>query len=93
MIHVIDNEKINARLFCVWKKIELVLLRQACSTVIQFFILQVQHKCLICGSLIIQQLQSLKGHMTIHRMALEDYFNKYVCTEDDGEQEDPGLQV
>ena len=73
--------------------VELVLLCQVFSTITRFFKLQVQHKCLICGSLTIQQLQSLKGHMTIHRMALEDYFNKYVCTEDDGEQEDPGLQV
>ncbi len=32
--------------------------------------------------------QSLKGHLTIHRMALEDYFNKYVCVGDDDEVEE-----
>jgi hypothetical protein len=48
---------------------------------------QVHHKCLICGSLIIQQPQSMKGHLTMHQLTLEDYFFKFVVAEFNAQQQ------
>ena len=48
---------------------------------------QVQHKCLICGNLIIQQPQSMKGHMTMHALTLDEYFVKYILGQGQEENE------